>query len=181
MKKHIIGLCLLAGLVSATGFSAANSSTAQKDNSDSKFGLGLSTFGTGSSFPSAPALSASLEFGQKNSLQMMVGINNSDPLDFSIGSVYRYTLFGNNNLGWHIGVGFNLGTAGKASVAGSSSDFFVNLLLPTTGLKFSLGGALSNVNLCFDGGMVMHLTPSPFKMYMAPLNSLLGASIHYYF
>lgn len=176
MKKNIIQLVILAGLVSATGFSATTTTTSE--SAHTRFGFGLSTFGSGS-VATSDALSLSVEFGQLSSIQALAAINNSDPFEFSLGSVYRYIIMGNQNLGWHIGAGFNFGT--RSAVTGTGTDFYVNLLLPTTGLKFSLGGALSNVKLCFDGGMLMHLTPSPFKMYLSPLNALLGASIHYYF
>ncbi len=182
MKNKLLSILMLASLVSAVSMAAPRHiANTNMETSGHNIGLGITSFG-GSNAIASPALSFNLEFGALHSLQAFTAITNSDPFEFSLGSIYRYTLFGTRNLGWHVGAGFNLGTAASAAtLLGTSTSFYMNLLLPVTGFQFNLGGALSNVKVSFDGGLVMHLTPSPFKMFLTPLSGLLGASIHYFF
>lgn len=171
MRKFAI-LVLLVAAVGTNQRAVANN-----------FGVGFSSIG-GANAWGTPALSGLWEVAPKHSLQFLSAISSSDPFNFAFGSAYRFTAVGSHNLGWHFGFGFNLGTtggtAGVGAIAGVSPDFYLNLV-PLTGFKFSLGGALSNIRLGFDGGMIFHVTPSPFQLLLTPLSATLGASIHYMF
>lgn len=182
MTNKIKSLILAVAFVSALSTAApkSNVSTTTTESVPQHFGLGFSSFGSGAG-AAGPAFSGLLEIGALQSLQMLAALNDSDPFEFSLGAAYRYNVFGNNNLGWHVGFGFNLGTVGTTSAIGTTSTSFYLNLIPLTGFQFALGGALSNIKLGFDGGFLMHVTPSPFTVTLNTLSALLGLHIHYFF
>lgn len=138
------------------------------------FGIGFASFGS-AGMPAAAlgALSTWINFNGAHSLQPFFGMTSSSPFAFGGGAVYRATILGNYHNGFHIGGGFNLGTA----AAGAGTAFFCNIF-PAGGAHFTI---LNNMLLSFDGGLIFHVTPSPFQFSALPLSDLLGASIHYFF
>jgi hypothetical protein len=180
---HRHAFSVFFGLILALHSSQALANSPLKAGAPGPFALGLASYAGGNNF-GTPALSAKLEFGTVHSLQFLLGVTNSDPFAFSFGSIYRYNLFGNHNLGFHFGAGFNMGTLGTAAgttASPTSNPFYMNFLLPVMGMNFNLGGALSNIKLTFDGGAILHVTPSPFQFQMLPLSTMLGGSIHFFF
>lgn len=168
---------------SLSAFSDVSNTTLQRGGGN--FGIGLSSYG-GANAMGTPALSGQIEFGPIHSLQVLLGVTHSDPFEFGFGGIYRFKLYGTHRLGFHFGAGFNLGTIGSTTVTTtpvvttSSTTFFMNFLLPIIGMSFDLGGDKTNIKLMFDGGAIMHVTPSPFQFQLAPISGLLGASIHFF-
>ena len=141
-----------------------------------RFGFGFATYG---GVNNGDAISTLFVLAPQHSLQVTLAFGSSSPFQFGGGGMYRFTFIGNQDLGFHGGIGFNLGTAIPAG--GAATSFFMNLAL-VGGFQFNLGGAANNVYLSFDGGPLFHVTPSPFQFSMSPLSALMGGgAIHYVF
>ena len=148
-------------------------------HSNTRVGFGFATYGgTGAGIGMAHALSFWIDLNQQLSVQPFLGVTSSSPFNFGVGATLRYTIRGNHTEGFHLGGGVNLGTLGGTAVGGGST-FFLNIF-PVAGFHFSLGNALSNLQLSFDGGPVLAITPT-FQFQVAPLGIIGGASIHYFF
>lgn len=159
--------------------------SAEGSSGQMRYGFGFATFGTASIGSSAVstgvtpgAMSLWIDFTPRMSVQTTFGVNSSSPFTFGWGAIFRSTLQGSQANGFHGGLGFNLGTVGGAAAAGTS--FFANIF-PVLGFHFSLGGALDNIQLSFDGGPIFAVTPSPFQFTFVPHSALGGASIHWFF
>lgn len=150
------------------------------DNTDNTFrwGAGFATFGTTRPVGGGNALSFWVDFSHVYSLQPFFAINGTSPFTFGVGAILRGTINGSQANGFHLGLGFDLGTVGGGAAA--ATTFYANIF-PVAGMHFSLGGASSNIQLSFDGGPVFAVTPSPFQFTATPLGALAGASIHYFF
>ncbi len=157
------------------------------DRGATRFGLGFATYGGPPQLGGIlvnPSISGWIDFSPLMSIQITAAIASSSPFQFGLGGAFRYTLHGSQADGFHVGFGFNLGTIGNgaaAIAAGGGSTTFYLQLVPMFGYHFALGGALSNLQLAFDGGPVLAVTPSPFQFEILPISMLLGASIHYFF
>ena len=163
--KKIIGLVLLASLVSTQGFAERNRRVAEVDDGNLWFGVSTDTLLTrGTTTPSASLL---IQLGNQFFLQTNFNIQTTTPFNFGVGAIAKFGVSGNNTRGLHLNAGFGLGTTGAAETffgnivagAGLHAQIMQGLMLSAdTGLSVGFGGG-TNVAL---GG----------------LSGLLGLSLH---
>jgi hypothetical protein len=122
-----------------------------------------------------------------DAIQFLAGINNagtSRGFGFGVGGIYKRTLFGGENGGFHLGGGLGLGTfATNASVidGATSTDFAMNIPL-IAGVHFKVPN--TGIAFHFDGGTVFGLitaTRTAVSFTMGQLSALMGASVAYEF
>jgi len=179
MKKSFYVLTVLV-LASTFAVQAAAEGTRKRSveatttEGGGRVGLGYATFmdstQAANSFVKG-AFSVWVDLSPKLSLQPFLSMQSSDPFNFDFGTILRVTIHGNESQGFHVGGGFDLGSAG------AGKTFFLNIF-PIAGFHV---GVSSNVALSFDGGPMFHITPSPFQFSIASLSGMAGASIHYFF
>lgn len=190
MKNYYIALGTLLALTfavpshartKASAAPATTRSTASGDTAHTRVGVGFATYGgAGGAGVAAPALSVWWDLASVHSLQFTGAIGSSNPFTFGVGAAYRYTAMGTQETGFHVGLGINLGTALAAGGGGGAATAFFLNIVPGGGFHFSLGGAVSNISLSFDGGVILAVTPG-FQLAMGPLGTFGGGAIHYFF
>jgi len=170
MKKSIYTLAVLVlastfavQAVAETKTRRTEVTTTTTTDGGSRIGVGYTTY--------RDAFSVWVDLSHKLSLQPFLTVASSDPFNFAFGSILRVKVHGNDWSGFHVGGGFDLGTAG------ATKEFFLNIF-PIAGFAFNVG---NNVGLSFDGGPMFHVTPSPFNFSLGALSTHAGASIHYFF
>lgn len=189
MKKLTFSLFMAVVFLSAslpaqaktkrTVASTAQAPAFQADASETHIGLGFATYGGSSiGLGASPAVSVWVDLNTQMSLQGLFAVNSTNPFTFGLGGVFRYNLHGNQTNGFHGGLGFNLGTSQSVATPGTTA-FFLNIF-PVAGYHFSLGGAVSNLQVSIDGGPVFACTPA-FQFTIQPLSTLVGGSVHYFF
>lgn len=169
--KNILALATLAFTLQS--FGAPRTTAASSGTSDMKIGAGFSTFGGTAPTNSSNAASVILGFGGIHNLQFNLAFASSSPFNFGTALLYRATVHGTNEGGFHVGGGMQLGTTGAASA-------FTFSLFPLGGFHFGLGGLASNVTLAFDMGPVFTITPA-FQFMLGSFSGFGGASLHYWF
>lgn len=181
-NKILFSVMGLVSLCTVALHAADNKSSARATASDARnFGIGFATFGSNIPGPSAlPAISGWIHFDPKNSLQIVWGVNGTSPFTFGMGGVFRHAVVLNGGAAFHVGVGMNVGTVRATAAAlatGSTTSFFFNLF-PLMGFRLGLGNA--PIELSFDGGPILALTPTA-DFGFSPLSAIGGASIHFFF
>jgi hypothetical protein len=163
-------LFLVVLLVPVLAFAEKKDSAASHKT---EFYLGFSSDSAVSN-SATPTISLAIGLTDKLLLQNYVGLFNTSPFNFAVGSVIKYTVAGNNSKGFHLGGGFGLGLTG-------AETFFVNIL-GNAGVHFEI---VDSVWLSADGGFaVMVLTGAlgTTRFSLGGNNSpLLGMSVLYQF
>lgn len=185
--KKLNTLLLALSLISTPTFAKSNGSAKAVDTAtytrsapqsgggSSYFGLGVTTFtalgGTG-------GISALLPVGQ-HSIQMALVLGTSGGFSLGASGLFKATVAGTGDTGFHIGGGLGMGVTSSTTVAG----FTV-----TTGSAFALmlGGVLgfhheivaNKIAVSFDAGPVIAILPS-VSFSLAPLSTFGGLSVHY--
>ncbi len=184
MKNLLLVSLLLASTVFAaekkvTTTTRTTVSPSYSDGRGARFGLGFATFGGGLISGTAHTASLMIELSELIALQPYFGIQSSSPFTFGGGAIFKYTLHGGSDNGFHTGIGFNLGTAVGGAGALAATSFYADIY-PVLGMHFSLGGHVSNLKLSFDMGPIFHVTPT-FQFQMTSISGIGGASLHYMF
>ena len=146
---------------------AASSSSSSKN-----LGFGFSTLtGVGTT----PSLTASLDLTEMDQVQGLFSINTTNPFQFSVGAMYKRTVAGGQETGFHLGAGFNIG---------NPATLFAFNLQALAGFHFSIPG-LSQVRIHMDGGPAFLFTNTPLvsttQFSLTSLSAALGASVIYIF
>jgi len=103
-------------------------------------------------------------------IQVLAGVHQTKGnFDFSVGGMYKFTVIGNRNTGFHVGPGFTIGTFGGQ---------FAFTVFGALGAHFTL---FEHLMLSIDGGPMYVHTDAAKNFRMKPIGDTLGLSIHYVF
>jgi hypothetical protein len=153
-----------------------SSSQSAPDYSGSRGKVGVG-FATGNFGGSSTALSGWFDLTTMQSIQTVATIGGVNPFQFGFGAVFRNTLVGNHQQGFHVGGGFNLGTFATGN-ATQPTRFYTDVF-PEFGVHVTIPG--TNVMASFDGGAVFQVYGGQFEFSLASLSRALGLSVHYFF
>lgn len=135
-------------------------------------GFGFSTL-TG--VLTSPSLTMTIDLTEMDTVQALASIGSTNPFQFSAGAIYKRTVSGSQETGFHVGGGFALGNPGT---------LFAFNLSALAGFHFSIPG-LSQVRFHLDGGPSFTFVNTPVasttQFMLQPLSPALGASIVYIF
>ncbi|MDN5871083.1 MAG: hypothetical protein L0H73_10260 [Nitrococcus sp.] len=107
---------------------------------------------------------------KKDWAQVFFGVyNTNDSLSFSIGGAYKFTVWGDQYAGLHVGPGIAMGTA---------NDNFLFSAFGLAGFHYTI---FDSVMLSLDGGPILTLVNDEVNFSLEPTGNLLGLSIHYLF
>ena len=146
--------------------------SAASSSSSKNFGFGFTTLG---GVLTTPSLTASIDLTELDTIQALASISTTNPFQFSVGAMYKRTVAGNQETGFHLGGAFNLG---------NPSSVFAFNLQALAGFHFSLPG-LSQIRISMDGGPAFLFAntavASTTQFSMTSLSAALGASVIYIF
>lgn len=138
-----------------------------------RFGLGYAFFGTFRNDGQIGSLSAMLDINPVHSIQVIFGVGSvKEQFNFGTGAIYRATVSGDRNLGFHLGGLVNLGT--------SQAGKFNAQVGPLLGIHVAVF-QLSQLQLSLDGGPLVTYQNGP-DLKVSPVgNGMVGLSAHYFF
>ncbi|MCM0604989.1 MAG: hypothetical protein KA715_02760 [Xanthomonadaceae bacterium] len=187
--KNLNTLFLALTLISTPAFAKSTGSSRTIDTATytrsapqsggHSFALGLTTF---SSFGGSGGLSALIPVGQ-NSIQTTLVLGTSGGFSIIGSGLYKATVVGNSDTGFHLGGGLGFGVASSAATtiggftvaAGGTS--FTLLLSGVLGIHHEL--VANKIQVSFDAGPVITVLPA-FAFSIAPFSTLAGFSVHYF-
>lgn len=143
------------------------------------FAVGMTTF---TALGGSGGLSALIPVGQ-NVIQTTLTMGTSGGFSFGLGGLYKATVAGNSDTGFHVGGGLGLGvtSTGSTTIAG------ITVATGGTAFALSLGGVAgfhhelvaNKIQVSFDAGPIITVTPG-VAFSIVPFSSLAGFSIHYF-
>ncbi|MCM2324426.1 MAG: hypothetical protein NDJ90_14300 [Oligoflexia bacterium] len=143
--------------------------------SSAKFGLGVASASQLTGAQSS--LTGVMELDPNTTIQALLSMPSTSPFEFSLGGLFKYTVAGSPNVGFHIGGGLTLGALSNP-VTGDSA--FALGIAGIGGLHFPLTSS-RQVMLHLDGGPAFSLIDGEADFAIGALSGLLGVSVLYMF
>lgn len=149
--------------------------SAPRDGGES-FGLGVTTntgvmSGSGGVMAAlGGGLSSLIPMGN-HYLQTSLGVAVSTTFSFGLASTFKATVAGTSDSGFHVGGGIGLGI----EPGPMASTFFFNLH-GVAGVHHEIA---NRVQISFDAGPIIAITPAPVAITLQPFSGIAGFSVHY--
>lgn len=186
----MFGLVLTSDTAQAARYRRSTLSERPTTVTFSDFGVGIAStpltvnpVASGLSSFTAASLSTWFTLAERHSLQTYFSIPSTSPFNFGVGTNYKFTLTGDQALGFHIGGGFGLGSTRNPNLASNPKDpknvFFFGFTA-LGGMHFKVPN-LENLMVNFDAGPTFTVVDGNANFTLAGLGGFLGASLHYLF
>lgn len=127
---------------------------------------------------SSTALTGVYQLSQENLIQAFFAMDSTSPLGrFNLAGLFKHGLYGNEDIGIHVGAGAGIGNAPSPKTGQGSVAF---TLVGIAGLHFPVPGA-PRINVHLDGGPQLAIIDGNANFAIKALSPALGLSVFYLF